>query len=145
MVRGFSRFALFLFLGLLRAPTRNSPERVRDTIWTFAQKSGKHPGLETPRFSFSQESLDSHESFQGSRSEPLFCESRFGGLTNRRFEAIRANRLHVMKIWGFSANQFARIFSQRKSPRFALRIAWPSKLLIPRKYLGDPQSRRNEI
>ena len=37
-----------------RAPTRNSPERVRDTIWTFPEKSGKHPGLETPRFSFSQ-------------------------------------------------------------------------------------------
>ena len=55
MVRGLSRFVLFLFLGLLRAPTRNSPERVRDTIWTFPEKSGKHPGLETPRFSFSQE------------------------------------------------------------------------------------------
>ena len=54
MVRGFSRLVLFLFLGLLRAPTRNSPERVRDTIWTFPKKSGKHPGLETPRFSFSQ-------------------------------------------------------------------------------------------
>ena len=51
---GFSRFVLFLFLGLLRAPTRNSPERVRDTIWTFPEKSGKRPGLETPRFSFSQ-------------------------------------------------------------------------------------------
>ena len=54
MVRGFSRFALFLLLGPLTAPTRNSPERVRDTIWTFPKKSGKHPGLETPRFSFSQ-------------------------------------------------------------------------------------------
>ena len=54
MVRGFSRFVLFLFLSLLRAPTRNSPERVRDTIWTFPEKSGKHPGLETTRFSFSQ-------------------------------------------------------------------------------------------
>ena len=53
-VRGFSRFVLFLFLGLLTAPTRNSPERVRDTIRTFPEKSGKHPGLETPRFSFSQ-------------------------------------------------------------------------------------------
>ena len=59
MVRGFSRFVLFLFLGLLRAPTRNSPERVRDTIWTFPEKSGKHPGLETPQFSFSQKSLRS--------------------------------------------------------------------------------------
>ena len=45
-----SRFSIFL--GLLRAPPRNSPERVRDTIWTFPEKSGKHPGLETPRFSF---------------------------------------------------------------------------------------------
>ena len=52
-LRGFSRFVLFLFLGLLTAPTRNSPERVRDTIWTFPEKSGKHPGLETPRLSFS--------------------------------------------------------------------------------------------
>ena len=64
---GFSRFArgwsgdfpdssLFLFLGLLTAPTRNSPERVRDTIWTFPEKSGKPPGLQTARFSFSQPS-----------------------------------------------------------------------------------------
>ena len=50
MVRGFSRFVPFLFLGLLRAPTRNSPERVRDTIWTFPEKVGntrvwKPPGL----------------------------------------------------------------------------------------------------
>ena len=29
-------------------------ERVRDTIWTCPEKSGKHPGLETPRFSVSQ-------------------------------------------------------------------------------------------
>ena len=54
VVQGFSRFVRFLFLGLLRAPTRNSPERVHDTIWTFPEKSGKHPGLETPQFSFSQ-------------------------------------------------------------------------------------------
>ena len=43
MIRGFSRFVPFLFLGLLRAPTRNSPERVRDTIWTFPEKSGNPP------------------------------------------------------------------------------------------------------
>ena len=54
MVPGFSRFVLFVFLGLLTAPTRNSPERVRDTIRTFPEKCGKAPGLETPRFSFSQ-------------------------------------------------------------------------------------------
>ena len=62
---GFSRFArgwsgdfpdssLFSFSAFLRAPTRNSPKRVCDTIWTFPEKSGKPPGLETPRFSFSQ-------------------------------------------------------------------------------------------
>ena len=57
MARGFSRFVPFLFFGLLRAPTGNSPERVRDTIWTFPEKCGKPPGLETPRFSLSQGSL----------------------------------------------------------------------------------------
>ena len=35
-----------------------SPERVRDTIWTFPNKTGKPPGLETPWFSFSQLSRD---------------------------------------------------------------------------------------
>ena len=69
MVRGFSRFVLFLFLGLLGAPTRNSPERVRDTIWTFPEKSGKHPGLETPRFSFSQ--IMSNLSFKSPSSKPF--------------------------------------------------------------------------
>ena len=39
---------------LSRPNKRNCPERVRDTIWTFPKKSGKPPGLETPRFSFSQ-------------------------------------------------------------------------------------------
>ena len=40
MVRGFSRFVLFLFLGLLRAPTRNSPERVHDKFGPFPKKVG---------------------------------------------------------------------------------------------------------
>ena len=49
-LRGFPRLVLFLFLGLLSAPTRNSPERVRDTIWTIPEKVGntrvwKPPGL----------------------------------------------------------------------------------------------------
>ena len=43
---------------------------------------------------------DMRESFQVSRPETLVCESRFGGLkiASRSFEAIRANRPHVMKI-----------------------------------------------
>ena len=48
IVQGFPRLVLLLFLGLLTAPTRNSPERVRDTIRTFPENSGKPPGLETP-------------------------------------------------------------------------------------------------
>ena len=47
-VRGFSRFVPFLFLGLLRAPTRNSPERVRDTIWTFPERSVGNPRVWKP-------------------------------------------------------------------------------------------------
>ena len=46
-------FCPFLFPCLLiwlKAPTRNSPERVRDTIRTFPGKSGKRLGLKTPRF-----------------------------------------------------------------------------------------------
>ena len=42
IVRGFSRFVLFLCLGLT-APTRNSPERFSRTILTFLEKSGKPP------------------------------------------------------------------------------------------------------
>ena len=48
MVRGFSRLVLFLFHGLLRAPTKNSPERVHDTIWTFPKEGGKHRGVWKP-------------------------------------------------------------------------------------------------
>ena len=53
----------------------------------------------------------------------FLCESHFEGLkiANRRFEAIRANRTHVMKT-----GVFLRIDS-RESPRLALQIAGPSK------------------
>ena len=82
--------------------------------------------IRASRFADSRESLDSRESFQGSRTEPLFFgESRLGGglkIANRRFEAIRANRAHVGKM-----SFFLRIDS-RESPRFAARIAGPSKL-----------------
>ena len=54
---------------------------------------------------------------------PFVCESRFGGggakIANRRFGAIRANRPET--------GVFLRIDS-RESPRFALRVAGPSKL-----------------
>ena len=66
---------------------------------------------------------DSRESFQGSRTEPPFCESRFRALklANRRFEAIRVNRSNVLKI-----GAFLRIDSC-EWPHCALRIARPSK------------------
>ena len=57
MVRGFARFVPCLFLGLLRAPTRNSPERVRDTICTSPEKSGKPRGLEPPGLSGSEKGV----------------------------------------------------------------------------------------
>ena len=59
--------------------------------------------------------------FQGSQTEPFFANRASGGLTiaNRRFEAIRANRSHVMIL-----------FFSRESPQFALRIAGPSKVQI---------------
>ena len=50
-----------LSLGLLTAPTRNSPERVRDTIWTFPEKKWETPpvwkpsGLPSLKFIFRQE------------------------------------------------------------------------------------------
>ena len=54
---------------------------------------------------------------------PLFCESRFGGLkiANGRFQAIRANRSHVMKIvFFFPANRFMRIAPIRVACRRAV-------------------------
>ena len=64
-------------------------------------------GIRANRFADSQESFDSRKSFQGSRTEPPFCESRFEGLkiANRRFGANRANRSHDTKKRGFSANR----------------------------------------
>ena len=38
-------FPLSRPIKLIAAPTRNSPERVRDSIRTFPEKSGKPPGL----------------------------------------------------------------------------------------------------
>ena len=55
------------------------------------------------RFADLRESSDSRESFQGSRTEPLLLRIALCGgggvkIANHRFKAIRANRLHVMKI-----------------------------------------------
>ena len=54
MVRGFSRFVPFLFLGLVRARTRNSPERSATQSGSFPKKVGnppvwKPPGLASPK------------------------------------------------------------------------------------------------
>ena len=100
MVRGFSRFVLFLFLGLLRAPTRNSPERVRATIWTFPEKSGKHPGLETPRFIRSEKlQNESSSNFLNFRPEfcPEFC-SEFSPNFSRSFRASFRGKRRPEKI-----------------------------------------------
>ena len=66
------------------------------------------------RFADSRKSLDARESLQGSRTEPLFCESRFGGLSiaHCRFEAICPNRSHCYDF-------FLRI-NLREVPRFCV-------------------------
>ena len=59
----------------------------------------------------------------GARESFFFSESRFGGQTKiakRRFEAIRANRSHVMNIGFYSANRFARIAPIRVANRRAI-------------------------
>ena len=53
---------------------------------------------------------------------PIFCESCFGGLkiANRRFEAIRANRSHLMKIRVFlRIDSCESIHANRPDSRFA--------------------------
>ena len=107
----------------------------------FAGKSLQLDGpIRVNRFADSRESPHSRESFQGSQAEPLFyCESCFGGgglkIANRRFEAIRANCSHVLKI-----RVFLRIDS-RESPRFALRTAAIYVPAIPQKERFPPNFR----
>ena len=63
-------------------------------------------------FADSRESSDSRESFQGSRTEPIaLYPTSLRGLkvANRRFEAIRASRLNVVKM-----EVFLRIDSREK-------------------------------
>ena len=70
--RRFSRFILCLLLGLLKAPTRTIPERVRNTIRTFPpEKSGKPPGLA---------SLKAREAAALSFSHCRSCPTDIGGL-----------------------------------------------------------------
>ena len=83
----------FLFLGLLTAPTRNSPERVCDTIWTFPEKSGKPPGLDTPQFSFSQIFCKTSELKRPLCFFPVFL-SRFVCLHGRsRYDFAKLSRM----------------------------------------------------
>ena len=99
MVRGFSRFVLFLFLGLLRAPTRNSPERVRDTIWTFPEKSGntrvwKHPGfnrLASLKIVIANMRKEPHLTGTSEWGEPNWGYATFGN---------RANTVSERTVWG---------------------------------------------
>ena len=67
--------------------------------------------------------------FRVPKPNPFFsCESRFGGLkiANCRFEAIRTNPSHIMKI-----EVFLRIDSRESIlPRIALQIARPSQVIL---------------
>ena len=126
-----SRFKISISLAIFNHDLQNSPENrglvggslenfkilIFFSLWALRARAN--------RFADPRKSPDSRESFQGSRTEPLLCEPRFGGLkiANRRFEAIRASRLKRHENMGF----FARIDS-RESIRFALRIAGPSAI-----------------
>ena len=71
---------------------------VRDTIWTFPEKSGKHPGLETPRFSFSQMKKKKQK-----MANTFFW--RVG--TTPIFEKIKAPRMHgQMRIFHVAPHEF---------------------------------------
>ena len=73
------------------------------------------------RFADSRESPDSRESFQGSRIEPPFCESRFGGgggvkIANRRFlgdlcESLARNENRGFVRLPFQQRRFSGDFS----------------------------------
>ena len=89
----FASRGIFLFS---RGPTLSQ-------IWTFPEKSGKPPGLETPRFSFSQED---HACHPVSSSEVLvlswvLCQPRI----DHNFQQIRdhglAQGLSVLKRFAF--------------------------------------------
>ena len=84
---------------------KSSPKTSPDLSHRKFQISNRIPDQISPKISQTHfcrlgSPNDCRESFQGSRTEPFFCELRFGSLkiANRRFEAIRANRLHVMKV-----------------------------------------------
>ena len=94
-----------------------------------------------------RESPDSRESFQGSRTEPLFLRIalRGGGgrglkVANRKFEAIRANCSHIMKT-----DVFLRIDSResreppcRESPGHLRSHMVPENVVLPRDPPGIP-------
>ena len=67
---------------------------------------------------------DPRESFQGSRTEPLFWESRFGELriANRRFEANSCESLEHCENSFCSASRFARIALIRVANRLAILV-----------------------
>ena len=61
---------------------------------SLVQKKQKLPPTHSLlRWPDSHKLLDSCESFQGSRTKPLFANRRGLIIANRRFEALRANRL----------------------------------------------------
>ena len=88
MVWGFSRFVLLLYPGLLRAPTRNSPERVRDIIWTFPEKMGSPPVWKPPGLA----SLNCFHPFQDSHeSSPETSHEGVHGRAHENVQSIRSS------------------------------------------------------
>ena len=99
---------------------------VRKFCRKFAEVSRNLDGpIRANRFADSRESPDSRESFQGSRTEPLFANHAPRGrgpkIANRRFEAIRAILIKMgVFCESIRVNRFARIAPIRVANRRAI-------------------------
>ena len=109
-------------------------------MWQHMTFRALDGAIRANRFADSRESPDSRESFQSSRTEPLFCESRFEGpnIANRRLEAIYANRSHGMKIVFFSADRLAWIDYHRVANRRAVQVLRASQFTMCGSWFAHP-------
>ena len=100
---GVVPMVLFLFLGLLAVPMRKSPERVRDTIRTFPEKSGKPPAW-NPRFTFSHVVSGKEKAHKHEQSLPVTARvgggfSRPGGQGSTFMCCVRKPRNINIFVW----------------------------------------------
>ena len=138
-LRGFSRLVLFLLLCLLTAPTRNSPERVRDTIWTFPRgpqdwkNSISRGDIEKIKLSIQNEIFNREWNFH---SRPLSGRRKTGPgieIFNREWNFQTENE-HFKREWKFRARGSG--FFMRSSENEFFR--YPGPLDLSRKKWETP-------